>query len=232
MDAPTLTVSAKRDGFRRAGRAWSIAPQTAPLADFSDEQLDALAADPGLVVVRGGGLADGDEMPRAIVEGGPAGLEALGGAPGTVTVVAKRDGFRRAGRAWSTAPQTVPLTDFSAEQLDAMRTDPGLVVVEGGTPTPAHSEGAMSGRTAGRDETGAPGASAEVAGTDEAEAGVSAQAERHAAIVAAIAQVGPEGRTKTGVPKVDALEAVVGGDVTGAERDAAWAEHLQGGEAA
>ena len=50
-------------------------------------------------------------------------------------------------------------------------------------------------------------------------------AELHAAIVAAIDQVPADGRTRTGAPKVGALERVLGFGVTGAERDAAWAAY-------
>ena len=47
-----LAVRALRDGFRRAGRAWSAEETTVPLADFSKEQIGALEAEPLLTVKR------------------------------------------------------------------------------------------------------------------------------------------------------------------------------------
>uniref|UniRef100_A0A0S6YZI7 Mu-like prophage FluMu N-terminal domain-containing protein n=1 Tax=Mizugakiibacter sediminis TaxID=1475481 RepID=A0A0S6YZI7_9GAMM len=47
-----------------------------------------------------------------------------------ITVTAKRDGFRRAGRAWSTAPTTVPADAFDTDQLAALHREPMLVVEE------------------------------------------------------------------------------------------------------
>lgn len=50
----------------------------------------------------------------------------------TVTVTAKREGFRRAGRAWSKQPTSVPLADLSADQVAMLRAEPMLdVVVDG-----------------------------------------------------------------------------------------------------
>lgn len=46
----TLTVTAKREGFRRAGRAWSVAATTVPAAELSEEQRAALLAEPMLDV--------------------------------------------------------------------------------------------------------------------------------------------------------------------------------------
>ena len=59
--------------------------------------------------------------------------------------------------------------------------------------------------------------------------------DRHAAIVDAIARLDPKdrslwsGRGKSRKPRVDAIEAVLGYDITAAERDAAWAEVQAGG---
>ena len=50
--ATHLAVRAQRDGFRRAGRAWSAEETTVPLADFSKEQIAALEAEPLLAVER------------------------------------------------------------------------------------------------------------------------------------------------------------------------------------
>lgn len=51
-----------------------------------------------------------------------------------LTIVSRRDGFRRAGRPWSVQPTTVDASEFTAEQLDALRADPMLVVSESGPP--------------------------------------------------------------------------------------------------
>ena len=59
--------------------------------------------------------------------------------------------------------------------------------------------------------------------------------DRHAAIVAATAKLDPKdarlwsGRGKSRKPRVDAIEAVLGYDITAAERDAAWATVEIGG---
>lgn len=46
-----LLVSAKKDGFRRAGRAWSATPTEVSVDDFTQAQIDQLLAEPLLVVV-------------------------------------------------------------------------------------------------------------------------------------------------------------------------------------
>lgn len=45
-------------------------------------------------------------------------------------VTARVDGFRRCGRAWSASGDTVHKSDFSAEQLEILKNEPGLVVTE------------------------------------------------------------------------------------------------------
>jgi hypothetical protein len=45
-----LVVRAARDGYRRAGRAWTVVEQTVPASEFTEEQRAALFADPCLVV--------------------------------------------------------------------------------------------------------------------------------------------------------------------------------------
>lgn len=44
-----LRVAARRDGFRRCGRAWPAAGVTVAKADFTDAQISTLLADPDLV---------------------------------------------------------------------------------------------------------------------------------------------------------------------------------------
>lgn len=50
----------------------------------------------------------------------------------TIVVVSKRDGFRRAGREWS-GTMEVPAADFTAGELEALRSEPMLVVREAET---------------------------------------------------------------------------------------------------
>lgn len=45
-----IEVSARRDGFRRAGRAWSKEPVIVPLDILGEGELDALLAEPMLTV--------------------------------------------------------------------------------------------------------------------------------------------------------------------------------------
>jgi hypothetical protein len=45
-------------------------------------------------------------------------------------ITARREGFRRAGRAWSTAPDEVPASEFSAGQIAALKAEPLLLVVD------------------------------------------------------------------------------------------------------
>lgn len=46
-----LTVRALTNGFRRAGRAWSAQETTVSIEEFTAEQVEALLAEPQLVVV-------------------------------------------------------------------------------------------------------------------------------------------------------------------------------------
>lgn len=52
--AARLHITARTDGFRRCGRAWPAAGVTVPADEFSAEQLDALCAEPQLVVTEVG----------------------------------------------------------------------------------------------------------------------------------------------------------------------------------
>ncbi len=45
-----LIITAKRNNFRRAGRAWPSTPTRINAADFTAEQLNALALEPMLTV--------------------------------------------------------------------------------------------------------------------------------------------------------------------------------------
>lgn len=54
VTGPTVTVTAKADGFRRCGRRWSAAATTVPAAEFTTKQLAELKAEPSLVVAVNG----------------------------------------------------------------------------------------------------------------------------------------------------------------------------------
>lgn len=45
-----LKIAATRDGFRRAGRAWTKEPQTVDASEFTEEQIEQLKADPNIFV--------------------------------------------------------------------------------------------------------------------------------------------------------------------------------------
>lgn len=47
---PGLKISARVEGFRRGGRAWSIAPTVVALEQFTEEQLDQILTEPNLIV--------------------------------------------------------------------------------------------------------------------------------------------------------------------------------------
>lgn len=49
---------------------------------------------------------------------------------GLLRVAARRDGFRRAGRAWSAAETVVDAADLKSEQVAALKADPMLIVTE------------------------------------------------------------------------------------------------------
>lgn len=46
-----LIITSKRAGFRRAGRPWSAEPTRVDIAEFTDDQVEALFAEPMLDVV-------------------------------------------------------------------------------------------------------------------------------------------------------------------------------------
>lgn len=47
---------------------------------------------------------------------------------GKLVVVSTVEGFRRAGRAWSKEPTEVPAEEFTADQIEALLSDPALIV--------------------------------------------------------------------------------------------------------
>jgi len=50
-----LVVQARRDGFRRAGRAWPAEPTVVEIDDFTEDQVGELLAEPQLVVTPSAG---------------------------------------------------------------------------------------------------------------------------------------------------------------------------------
>ena len=124
--------------------------------------------------------------------------------PTHYAVSAARDGFRRAGRAWSRTPVVVPAGDLDDEALAALRADPSITIVPTGPEGPAPEGGNQ------------PPLPTDVPSL------------RAALTRAAIGQLdtGDESHwTKDGRPTVDALEALSGlASVSSTERDAAWEE--------
>lgn len=49
--AKEFIISAKSEGFRRAGRRWTVEPQTVPADEFDLNQVEALLSEPMLDVV-------------------------------------------------------------------------------------------------------------------------------------------------------------------------------------
>ncbi|HCU2117806.1 TPA: hypothetical protein OUI25_001239 [Klebsiella pneumoniae] len=63
---PEITITAKRDGFRRCGVAHRDVPVTWPDGSFTDEQIGILLAEPSLVVHLGPVSGDSDELKAAL----------------------------------------------------------------------------------------------------------------------------------------------------------------------
>lgn len=63
----------------------------------------------------GDAQGDGSALPNIVID--------------SVTVTSAADGFRRAGRAWSRTPTTVPLDELGEEQIIALEKEPLLLVV-------------------------------------------------------------------------------------------------------
>lgn len=63
---PEITITAKRDGFRRCGVAHCDVPVTWPDGSFTDEQIAILRAEPSLVVHLGPVSGDDDKLKAAL----------------------------------------------------------------------------------------------------------------------------------------------------------------------
>ena len=62
---PEITITAKRDGFRRCGVAHRDVPVTWPDGHFTDEEITILRAEPSLVVHIGAASVDDDKLDAA-----------------------------------------------------------------------------------------------------------------------------------------------------------------------
>lgn len=72
---PEITITSKRDGFRRCGVAHRDVPVTWPDGSFTDEQIAILRAEPALVVHLGAVSGDDDKL--KIAQGRIQELEAV-----------------------------------------------------------------------------------------------------------------------------------------------------------
>ena len=63
---PLITITAKRDGFRRCGVAHRDVPVVWPDGSFTDEQIAILRAEPSLVVHLGPVSGDDDKLKAAL----------------------------------------------------------------------------------------------------------------------------------------------------------------------
>lgn len=72
---PEITITSKRDGFRRCGVAHRDVPVTWPDGSFTDEQIAILRAEPALVVHLG--AVSGDDEKLKIAQGRIQELEAV-----------------------------------------------------------------------------------------------------------------------------------------------------------
>ncbi|EIW0146000.1 HI1506-related protein [Klebsiella pneumoniae] len=72
---PEITITSKRDGFRRCGVAHRDVPVTWPDGSFTDEQIAILRAEPALVVHLGAVSGDDDKL--KIAQGRIQKLEAV-----------------------------------------------------------------------------------------------------------------------------------------------------------
>lgn len=135
----------------------------------------------------------------------------------TITVIARYAGFRRGGRAWAAEPTTVPVEEFSASQLAAIRAEPLLMVHESGGDPAEASEASPGSQSMGDDPA---------AGSDPAAGDPSHDAGRDQEIAAAMDRLDPDDPAhfrRDGRPEVAAIRRAGGPqDVTAADRDRVW----------
>ena len=128
-------------------------------------------------------------------------------------ISATRDGFRRAGRAWSREAAIVAAEDLTDAQLEMLRADPNITV----TPCapPEDPEDAAAAPAAGPNRSPA-----------EVARDMSRSELRAALIHVACRQIDPDNPdhvTKAGLPEIAELKRQTGlVDVSAGERDEAW----------
>lgn len=131
MDEPILThlrVRARRDGFRRCGRAWPAAGVTVPADDFSDDEIARLLDEPMLDVtaIADEAALDPDPPADAVAEAALASAGAAtphGGHPGANTSVSEAApgaGGAKAPGAGAELPPISINTATATELADAM----------------------------------------------------------------------------------------------------------------
>lgn len=123
-----------------------------------------------------------------------------------IRIYSQRDGFRRAGVRHPRGPVDHPVGAFTEEQLAILKDDPVLTVAE--IDVPDAPEPANEG-----------GSTTPTKPTDPEE--------MTAAIVEAIGKLdkdSAEAWTKGGAPQVSAIEAELGFQISGEQRDQAWAK--------
>lgn len=153
-----------------------------------------------------------------------------------LAISATRDGWRRAGRAWTVEPQTVDEADFSAEQLEMLRGDPAVAVVtvfDGEEMSedplrrflPLLEAAGLTPESTDGDILAAAGMQALAPPEDPPDDGVANRTERLLTAIATMAEGDRDEAdwTKDGRPEVRALARNAGvDDLTAAERDAVW----------
>lgn len=123
-----------------------------------------------------------------------------------VFITSKTEGFRRCGVVHSAAGKSFPDDFFTEEQLKMLNDDPEIFVVAGmpdedKEQVPETAEDTVGGDVVPEDQ----------------------QEEKAMAIVAAAGQAFKAGDTTTGgKPSVDAMEKILGCNITAAQRDDAW----------
>lgn len=162
----------------------------------------------------------------------------------SVTITARRDGFRRCGLAHSARPVVYAAGYFSDDQLAVLRAEPELVVVDTPSrgeafPTTPTIEAALDAALSALRE--APSGTVReffqrMVGDPDIQAELDREIDRQSALIAAIAELeegNAEHFNKDGsTPAIAALEAATGlEDVTASERDAAHAAFLEGRKA-
>ena len=137
-----------------------------------------------------------------------------------IAVTSRREGFRRAGRIWSTRPVTVAVEELTADELEALERDPALTVV--------HTELPRGGPDPGSGIETGPGKS-DMEGDNPRGGSIPPWGDpirvRELAVVGAISLLAPEDFTGAGLPKVSALEREIGADITRVDRDGAWKKY-------